>query len=584
MNRMNSFRKHFYRFSKILLLCSTALICVVCNRSPKELQQNMDEAEKILSSHPDSGLRILEDIDTTLLKGREDKARYALLKSIALDKNYVDTTSFQVLQPAMDYYEKKGSADEKLKTRYYEGRIYQNRGELENALMRFLYAAQDSVKCKDKEMLAKVYVASGAMYYAQYDYTAFMDMNKRAGNIYHSLNDTVYYLKACMRVLLGAILTENNKEAKEMLAICQRFPDQTSSTGYDINNLKVSYDIIFGDSLNLKKDILDLKSKPNLSFQSIMNLAYATFLDGNAEESLKYLSEANAYLASGKCNLDDSIKYNSIAPDIFVANDMPKRAIAAYKDYIENITHRHNYLFNSQLMFTNDKYKLELDVAQQKYERIHSQIVASLIIALCVIFLLVGLFLILRIKKQRKELRENYRILTLKYGDLMEDNRRLEIKSRELIEEVENLDKEKIGLESLLKSNHTLNSEVDKIIKDRIEVINDLIREIVTDNLNTHTQLTKLRKYIKSDKERFLNYLYDTVRAAYPKVLAKCISAGLDKKETYFVCFLAIGLYGKEASSYLGVSNSNKFSARLRKKMNVPEEYPTFRQYISNLS
>ena len=36
--------------------------------------------------------------------------------SMALDKNYIDTTTFDIIQPAIDYYLSKGNADEKLRT------------------------------------------------------------------------------------------------------------------------------------------------------------------------------------------------------------------------------------------------------------------------------------------------------------------------------------------------------------------------------------------------------------------------------------------------------------------------------------
>ena len=66
-------------------------------------------AENLMSTKPDSALTLLKNIPVTNIKGEEIAARYALLKSMALDKNYIDTTTFDVLQPAIDYYLKKGA-------------------------------------------------------------------------------------------------------------------------------------------------------------------------------------------------------------------------------------------------------------------------------------------------------------------------------------------------------------------------------------------------------------------------------------------------------------------------------------------
>lgn len=76
-----------------------------------------------MEAYPDSALTILEGIGKQKLGSKEEKARHALLMSMALDKNYIDTTSFDVLQPAIDYYLKKGDANEKLRTYYYHYRI-----------------------------------------------------------------------------------------------------------------------------------------------------------------------------------------------------------------------------------------------------------------------------------------------------------------------------------------------------------------------------------------------------------------------------------------------------------------------------
>lgn len=56
-----------------------------------------------MNTKPDSALTILNSIHASGFKGK-DAARYALLKSMALDKNCIDTTTFDILEPAIDYY------------------------------------------------------------------------------------------------------------------------------------------------------------------------------------------------------------------------------------------------------------------------------------------------------------------------------------------------------------------------------------------------------------------------------------------------------------------------------------------------
>ncbi len=97
----------------------------------------MDKAEELMNSRPDSALTVLSSIEKTSLGDDEEKARYALLMSMALDKNYIDTTSFDVLQPAIDYYLEKGTPDERLRTLYYQGRIFLNQSDFDMAMQSF---------------------------------------------------------------------------------------------------------------------------------------------------------------------------------------------------------------------------------------------------------------------------------------------------------------------------------------------------------------------------------------------------------------------------------------------------------------
>lgn len=46
------------------------------------------------------------------------------LMFMALDKNYIDTTTFDVIQPAINYYLKEGTSDQKERTYYYQGCIF----------------------------------------------------------------------------------------------------------------------------------------------------------------------------------------------------------------------------------------------------------------------------------------------------------------------------------------------------------------------------------------------------------------------------------------------------------------------------
>ena len=122
---------------QLLTILLLGLCLVACNRH-SEHWKTITYMERIIEERPDSVLNVLQSIDTDELVGDEEPAKHALLLSMALDKNVIDKTDFEVLQPAIDYYEDNGSATDKLRTYYYQGRIYQNAGNDAMAMEAFV--------------------------------------------------------------------------------------------------------------------------------------------------------------------------------------------------------------------------------------------------------------------------------------------------------------------------------------------------------------------------------------------------------------------------------------------------------------
>lgn len=119
-----------------------AIFLFSCNGHSKHWE-TLSQVESYIEEKPDSALVTLEQIDLSELSGKEEKAKYALLYSMALDKNFIDKTDFELLQPAIDYYEDNGSATDKLRTCYYQGRIYQNLGNDALAMESFVKAISE---------------------------------------------------------------------------------------------------------------------------------------------------------------------------------------------------------------------------------------------------------------------------------------------------------------------------------------------------------------------------------------------------------------------------------------------------------
>ena len=161
----------------------SVVMLVACERHASTSEQ-MDIAEKLMNTKPDSALTILNSIHASGFKGK-DAARYALL--MALDKNCIDTTTFDILEPAIDYYIKNGTPDEQFRTYYYQGRIYQNQGDDDSAMLSFMNACDLKQAVTDSLLLAHTFVAQGTLYLKQYKTKEFIQNNMAAAKLYEAL-------------------------------------------------------------------------------------------------------------------------------------------------------------------------------------------------------------------------------------------------------------------------------------------------------------------------------------------------------------------------------------------------------------
>ena len=82
------------------------------------------EAEKLMYTHPDSALKLLQAIpNPELLTGRE-QADYALLLTEARSQNLFYATSDSLIRIAVDYYKDSGNKEKAVKSLIYLGDVW----------------------------------------------------------------------------------------------------------------------------------------------------------------------------------------------------------------------------------------------------------------------------------------------------------------------------------------------------------------------------------------------------------------------------------------------------------------------------
>lgn len=227
-----------WRIPHILLLFFLVMF-VGCD-SGKQLQV-LQHVEDIIEVAPDSALTILRKIPTAELKGDKEKAQYALLMSMALDKNYIDTPTFDIIRPALDYYLKKGTPDQKLRTYYYQSRIYENQGDVDNALNYLVRALDLAPECSDSAVLGRAYINQGCLLYHYHDYEGYIQSYLKAAKIFHELGDVEAEIDCNNNLIHGSRMIRNRNLADSAFKIITNLYDYSGTYKYSIIANEVYY-------------------------------------------------------------------------------------------------------------------------------------------------------------------------------------------------------------------------------------------------------------------------------------------------------------------------------------------------------
>ena len=193
-----------------------ALGLVACSQDLKQYD-TLTQVESFVIEKPDSALIVLEQIDISELSSKEERAKHALLLSMALDKNYVDKTDFNVLQPAIDYYEDNGSATEKFQTYYLQGRIYQNQGNDTQAMIAYAQAKELLGGIDNHYLSGQLRTEICNIYRSNYDYAKSLEAYQAAYDYY--INDGLesYAAYALLDIGLSYWNLEDNAKGIEYI-------------------------------------------------------------------------------------------------------------------------------------------------------------------------------------------------------------------------------------------------------------------------------------------------------------------------------------------------------------------------------
>ena len=345
---------------RYIIILIVFLFLASCTKH-SEHWETLAQVESYIEERPDSALVVLQAIETDELVGDEEQAKHALLLSMAMDKNYIDRTDFEVLQPAIDYYEDNGTATDKLRTYFYQGRIYQNAGKDALAMECFVKAISEGDESDDILTKARIYFNRGSIYYSLYEWDSFIETHKTAASYFKQAGRHHSYVNCLILIVNGYTLKNEHENALPYIDECKQLREIMSFPlllGFYSSYITYLEDC--GTDAELKDAVdeyLNTIPAENIDWLSLAN-AYQKL--GLYEEALQAIEQ---YKNSTKAS--EEIKYKALKSEIYENLGRYEESLRAYKEYMIVSDSTTWAIMQQDTKFVEERHNLEMAKAQE---------------------------------------------------------------------------------------------------------------------------------------------------------------------------------------------------------------------------
>ena len=169
---------------KNILFIFTLLITFTACGDKQAVTDVLNRAEVLMNEHPDSSLVLLRTLTFDDFRKESNRARYALLHSQALDKNYIDVTNDSLISVALEYYKDKDDVRSKFLSYYYMGRVHANGERYLQATSCLMESEQLVDEVGDDYLSGLLYSEMGRIYRLYYDYPKSLEAHQKAAEYY----------------------------------------------------------------------------------------------------------------------------------------------------------------------------------------------------------------------------------------------------------------------------------------------------------------------------------------------------------------------------------------------------------------
>lgn len=160
----------------------------------------------------------MEQITPEQLHSPSSKAKYALLKSMAYDKNYIDVTDDSLINIAVNYFSySKRYPRFKMLSYYYKGIIQKNSGNYPGAIISFEQAGGLAEKQRNWRYLGLIYRNTADIFNMTNNVIAATDYHLKSIDAFSENNDSIYVQYAMYSLAVDLMEDGKYDESRDIL-------------------------------------------------------------------------------------------------------------------------------------------------------------------------------------------------------------------------------------------------------------------------------------------------------------------------------------------------------------------------------
>ena len=530
----------------ITLLITMSFIS--CSNTYSRLQ----EIESYIEEDPKRALEEIRNITPDNLLSPRAKAKHALLHSMALDKNYIDLTTDSIIAPAVKYYSKHGSADDRLLMHYYMGRIYDNGGDIDKAAIEYSKGENLVEHVSNDIVVGRLYGCMADVYNKTHNSAKELEYAYKAIDVFEKVGNSRHYN------ITKGVVAMAYANAREYNKADSLYKESLASLEEDT----VSMVVLLGNYARLK--VLSPISDHNGAIRLLGRISneYKKPLSTNL-----YCVYAYALQLTGKINECDSI-IEQLAKLGVSELDYWRYLIYKHRgdnkmalECLENSSRRYERQMISLLSNTTDNALKDYYSSEAEKSKLQMKLRVSYLLLALVSFAAVATYIIIHLTRANRKKAQDIENSLLLYENAC---RTLDAYSMHYTEQNNSIDMLRSELAQSYKKQFSTIGELclTYLTKQDKKDVKDHIYKKVVKLISNISNDKKLHKKLEDQINAELDNILINMRADMPE---------LTDEDVRFISYCIVGFDATIMSTILNISCSNVYTKKSRFKSRIKE-------------